>query len=169
MLILQLTNVNTTATGSHDSRSRYFLHRGFCTKYSTNFNIRQIHKYTSYRIGLDVAEIINTPTEDTNLNDNAAGSSNENAPGAHRLKITLTLAKLALTATTDTSFIELARIVNGIVVKQVRSTQFNVIEDTMARRTFDESGDYTVRDFDLDIRESVLLSNNRGIYSDGRN
>ena len=161
--------VNTTATGSAARvEAGIFYTRGFFVQNTAQTLI--LDKYTntpSYRIGLDVAETINTPTEDTNLNDNAAGSSNENAPGAHRLKITLTLAKLALTATTDTSFIELARIVNGIIVKQVRATQFNVIEDTMARRTFDESGDYTVRDFDLDIRESVLASNNRGIYSDG--
>ena len=146
--------VNTTATGSAAQvEAGIFYTRGFFVQNTAQTLI--LDKYTntpSYRIGLDVSEIINTPTEDGNLNDNAAGSSNENAPGAHRLKITLTLAKLALSATTDTSFIELARIVNGIIVKQVRDTQFNVIEDTMARRTFDESGDYIVRDFDLDIR-----------------
>ena len=161
--------VASTATGSAAQvEAGIFYTRGFFVKNEAQKIL--LDKYTntpSYRIGLNVNEITNTSTEDGNLNDNAAGSSNENAPGAHRLKLTLTLTKLALTATTDTSFIELARVVNGILVKQVRATQFNVIEDTMARRTFDESGDYAVRDFDLDIRESVLASNNRGIYSDG--
>ena len=41
------------------------------------------------------------------------------------------------------------------------------IEDTLARRTFDESGDYAVDDFDLDIREHLLAGTNRGIYAAG--
>jgi len=161
--------VSGTATGSAAQvEAGIFYTRGFFVQNTAQTLI--LDKYTdtpSYRIGLDVTETINTPTEDGNLNDNAAGSSNENAPGAHRLKISLTLAKLALTATTDNNFIELARVNTGILTKQVRATEFNVIEDTMARRTFDESGDYSVRDFALDIRESVLDGNNRGIFSDG--
>ena len=34
----------------------------------------------------------------------------------------------------------------------------------MARRTFDESGDYTIKPFDLDVRESLKSGNNRGLY-----
>ena len=35
----------------------------------------------------------------------------------------------------------------------------------MSRRTYDESGDYAVRDFDLDLREHLINGNNRGIYT----
>ena len=41
------------------------------------------------------------------------------------------------------------------------------IEDTLARRTYDESGDYVVDDFELDIREHLLAGTNRGIYAAG--
>ena len=34
-------------------------------------------------------------------------------------------------------------------------TKYSVIGDTLARRTFDESGDYTTRPFQFDIRESI--------------
>ena len=34
-------------------------------------------------------------------------------------------------------------------------TKYSQIGDTLARRTFDESGDYTTRPFQFDIRESV--------------
>ena len=34
-------------------------------------------------------------------------------------------------------------------------TKYSVIGDTLARRTFDESGDYTTQPFQFDIRESV--------------
>ena len=43
------------------------------------------------------------------------GTSNVNAPGAHRFKIDLTLAKKTLTATDDANFVELLRLKNGII------------------------------------------------------
>ena len=52
-----------------------------------------LDKYTntpSYRVGLLVTESFTTPNDDTSLNDNATGTSNVNAPGAHRFKIQLT-------------------------------------------------------------------------------
>jgi hypothetical protein len=87
-----------------------------------------------------------------------------NAPGAHRFKIDLTLAKKTLTSTEDSNFVELLRLKNGVLQNQVRTTEYSVLEDTFARRTFDESGDYTVRDFDLDLREHLISGNNRGIF-----
>ena len=49
-----------------------------------------LDKYTntpSYRVGLSVTETLVTPESDAQLLDNATGSSNENAKGAHRLNI----------------------------------------------------------------------------------
>ena len=129
-----------------------------------------LDKYTntpSYRVGLLVTESFVTPNTDSSLNDNAQGTSNQNAPGAHRFKILLTLTKLSLSSTADANFVELLRLKNGIIQNQVRTTQYAVIEDTFARRTFDESGDYALRDFDLDLREHLISGNNRGIYTSG--
>ena len=95
---------------------------------------------------------------------NSRTSSNENATD-HRFKIDLTLAKLATDSTVDASFIELMRVEEGIVINQVRATEYSVLEDTLARRTFDESGDYSVRQCDLDIREHLISGTNRGIYA----
>ena len=67
-----------------------------------------LDKYTntpSYRVGLTISETFVTSSDDTSLLDNATGSSNENATGAHRFKITLTLTKLSLTSTADASFV----------------------------------------------------------------
>ena len=127
-----------------------------------------LDKYTntpSYRVGLTISESFVTSTDDTSLLDNATGSSNANATGAHRFKIDLTLTKLSLTSTADASFVELLRVDNGTVVNKVNKTQYSVIEDTLARRTFDESGDYVVRNFDLDPREHLQSGTNRGIYA----
>ena len=161
--------VDTTATGSaaEIQAGTYYIN-GFQVQVDNQTLI--LDKYTntpSYRVGLTVTESFVTPSDDSTLNDNAAGSSNVNAPGAHRFKIQLTLAKLSLTSTSDSNFVELLRLTSGIIQNQVRTTEYSVLEDTLARRTYDESGDYIVRGFDVDVRESVLASNNRGIYSSG--
>ena len=161
--------VDTTATGSaaEIQQGVYYIN-GFQVQVLNQVLI--LDKYTntpSYRVGLTVTESFVTPNDDVSLNDNAAGSSNLNAPGAHRFKIDLTLAKKTLTSTEDSNFVELLRLSNGILQNQVRTTEYAVLEDTFARRTFDESGDYTVRDFDLDLREHLISGNNRGIYTSG--
>ena len=161
--------VNTTATVSsaHITAGTYFIN-GFFVEVSEQTIV--LDKYTntpSYRVGLTITENFITSTDDSTLLDNASGSSNENATGAHRFKIDLTLAKLSLTSTADSSFVELARIRNGVIEEKATSTRYNILEDTLARRTFDESGDYAVRAFDLDIREHLLSGTNRGINAAG--
>jgi len=161
--------VNTTAIGSAANiESGVYYINGFHVQVSQQTLILDKYSNTpSYRVGVTVTESFVTPSDDTSLNDNAAGSSNTNAPGAHRFKIDLTLSKQTLTSTEDANFIELLRLSNGIRQNQVRSTEYAVLEDTFARRTFDESGDYTVRDFDLDMREHLISGNNRGVYTSG--
>ena len=159
--------VNTTATGSsaHIAAGTYYIN-GFFVNVDEQTLI--LDKYTntpSYRVGLLVTESFVTPNQDNSLNDNAQGVSNTNAPGAHRFKIDLTLTKKTIASTEDTNFVELLRLQNGIRQNQVRSTEYAVLEDTLARRTFDESGDYSVREFDLDVREHLSSGNNRGIYT----
>ena len=159
--------VNTTATGSaaQVEAGSYYLN-GFTV--NVNQQTILLDKYTntpSYRVGLIVTESFVTPTQDTTLNDNAQGVSNTNAPGAHRFKIDLTLTKKSIGATDDSNFVELLRLKTGIIQNRVRTTEYAILEETFARRTFDESGDYTVRPFDIDIREHLISANNRGIYT----
>ena len=161
--------VDTTATGSAAGiQAGTFYINGFFVNVDSSTLV--LDKYTSspsYRIGLSVTEAFTTPGDDSSLNDNAQGSSNVNAPGAHRLKITLALAKKTLSSTEDSNFFEIARVENGEIKTMVRNTEYAVLEDTFARRTFDESGDYTLVNPDFDIRESAISGNNRGIYTDG--
>src|SRR6056300_26975 len=161
--------VDTTATGSaaQVQAGTYYIN-GFLVSVANQTII--LDKYTntpSYRVGLLVTESFITPNNDNSLNDNAQGVSNTNAPGAHRFKIDLTLTKKTIASTEDANFVELLRLSNGILQNQVRTTEYAVLEDTFARRTFDESGDYAVRDFDLDLREHLISGNNRGIYTSG--
>jgi len=161
--------VASTATGAaaNIAGGVYYIN-GFHVSVSEQTLI--LDKYTntpSYRVGLEVVESFETPNDDATLNDNAQGSSNVNAPGAHRFKINLTLAKRTIASTSDSNFIELLRLENGFRQNQVRSTEYAILEDTLARRTFDESGDYTVKEFELDVREHLIDGNNRGIFTSG--
>ena len=91
--------------------------------------------------------------------------------GAHRLKIELVLTALDISSTDDDEFVEIARVSNGQLEANARPTEYSVIGDTLARRTFDESGDYTVRPFQLDMREGITNRHKdvdfRGVYSTG--
>jgi len=51
----------------------------------------------------------------------------------------------------DSDFIELLRLENGEKIEEVKFPIMGNIEKTLARRTFDASGDFTVRPFSLDI------------------
>ena len=127
-----------------------------------------LDKYTntpSYRVGFTVTETLVTPENDSQLLDNATGSTNYAAKGAHRLKFTLTLAKKTLTDTDDTNFIELMRIDAGALKTAVNHTKYSEISKMIARRTSDESGDYIVRPFSFDNREHLDSGANLGIYT----
>ena len=129
-----------------------------------------LSKYTttpSVRVGFSIEEKLITPEDDTSLLDNATGSSNFAAKGGHRLQINLTLSSLSLTSTEDDNFVELMKLKNGRMTSQVRITEYSVLEETLARRTFDESGDYTVRPFTFSTQESVTIDDNEGIYTNG--
>ena len=116
-------------------------------------------------VGFDITETLTTPETDTTLLDNAQGSSNFAAKGAHRLQISLTLAKK--TTSTNSDFIQLAQLKSGVSVAQGRDTEYNVLSDEFARRTFDESGNYTVRPFQFQVQESVTVNENTGRFTAG--
>ena len=128
-----------------------------------------LDKYTntpSYRIGLTITESLITPEADTTLLDNATGSTNVNAKGGyHRLKFELTLAKLPLGSADDENFVELMRVSNGTVQKIVDKTDYNIFQENIARRTFDESGNYTVRPYAIEIKETLDDGSNNGVYA----
>ena len=127
-----------------------------------------LEKYSntpSYKVGVEIGETLTSSTEDSSLLDNAQGTTNENAPGADRLKVSMTLAKKSLTATDSTDFIELMRLSAGEVVKKQEITEYNRLQETLARRTFDESGDYTLQPFTVGFREHLNTLSNNGVYT----
>ena len=80
-----------------------------------------------------------------------------------RFKLSTTLIKKSLTDLNDENFVELMRIDNGELQKFVKESNYNLIRDELAKRTFDESGHYYVNPFSVSTKESL---NNR-VGNDG--
>jgi len=106
----------------------------------------------TYNVGFDVNESVITSSEDASLLDQAQGTPNHTAPGADRLKISLTLVKKDFDSIDTDDFIMLAQFDSGNIIQIKTVASLGEIEKTLARRTFDESGSYTVRSFPLSIR-----------------
>ena len=67
--------------------------------------------------------------------------------------------------TDDTNFIELYRVVNGTTELKVSSANYSNFENSLARRTYDQSGDFTVRQFIPTLREHLQENDNLGYYT----
>jgi hypothetical protein len=136
----------------------YYIRGMFVTCSEETFVLDKYSDIPSYRVGFTISETLVTPESDTTLLDNSTGSSNFAAKGAHRLQISLALSKLDRGSVADSTFVQLLDVKNGQIQSQVRTTEYSVLEETLARRTFDESGNYTVRPFQFSPKESVTTS-----------
>jgi hypothetical protein len=158
---------NATSIGSAASIKKgvYFIRGYFVNVEDQTILLDEYTNTPSYRIGLKIDELIITAKDDPFLYDNAKGFTNYAAPGADRFKINLVLTKKLLTDTNDTDFVELLRVQDGKIKKIDVKTQYNVIKDYLAQRTYDESGDYSIEPFIPSIHNSLndRLGNN-GIY-----
>ena len=121
-----------------------------------------LDKYTntpSYTVGLAVSENEVDSGGDITLLDNAQGVPNTSAPGAVRYQISTTLVKESLTNlnSANSNYVTLLRIEGGITqVDKTDATNTDTeLSKRLARRTFEESGNYSVKPFQLDIREHL--------------
>lgn len=109
---------------------------------------------TNKAIGFLIDEDLVNANQDDTLFDNAQGYNNYNAPGADRLKLTPTLTvKTIQEARADENFFILQEYNNGRLVRTNTRTQYNVLGKEMARRTKEESGNYSLKPFDIRVDE----------------
>lgn len=145
----------------------YFVRGTFANVNQQTLILDQYDNEPFYRVGLKVVETVVNAKDDPSLYDNAKGFSNFAAPGADRLKIDLILSKKELEDYDDTDFVELVRVRAGVIEKEIKDSQYNLIRDYLAKRTYDESGDYTVKPFKVNISESLNdRAGNNGIFFD---
>jgi len=133
-----------------------------------------LDKYSStptVDLGFLIEESIVTEGEDPNLYDNQGDVPNRTSPGAHRYKIKLTPSIRPEEGSTD-NFVWVCRIVEGKITREVKTTDaYNVINDLLAVRTKEESGDYVAQEFKVVVEEDgddLSLDVSEGVaYVDG--
>jgi hypothetical protein len=141
----------------------YYIDGFFVQNEELHLYVGRFQQNPTCRVGFKVEEQIITPEEEPALSDNAQGTTNYAAPGAHRYKINLSLVRLPLDSTDDIKFIELVRIVDGRIQSKLEKSSYAELEKTLARRTFDESGNYEVNKFKLTTREHLNYDGG-GVY-----
>ena len=146
----------------------YFIRGFFVSVSNSTVILDQYSTKPSYRVGLLIQEeIVTASNANKDLYDNARGFSNFAAPGADRFRISTTLVKKSLSDFNDENFVELLRVENGELSKFVKTSNYNLIRDELARRSYDESGDYYIRPFSVSVKESLndRVGNNGAYYS----
>jgi hypothetical protein len=117
-----------------------------------------------------ITESIVTANTDNTLYDNATGAPNFSAPGADRQAISLELK--FVNEEPDYDFTKLLIIANSEVVSPARSSlnilNSDSLNNILATRTYEESGNYAVRPFKLALREHYNTGSNFGKYNESQ-
>jgi len=163
--VANLVDTNSCARGTAVSIGAgvYFIRGTFVDVAEDKLVLDPYSASPSYRVGLTILEETISAKDDSSLYDNAKGYSNYSAPGADRLKITTVLSKKSLTDFSDKTFVELIKIDNGEIKKLQNKSEYSIIRDYFAQRTYEESGDYSVGRFDVEVKESL----NNGLSNEG--
>lgn len=160
------TNCNSVGSQVSVESGIYFV-RGYFVKNEPQFIILdQYNNIPSYTVGFEVIEDIITAEEDPYLSDNAKGYSNYAAPGADRFGISLLIRKISAGEAIPDNFIKLLEINDGIVKNTQKDPRLNELGKELAKRTYDESGDYYVKSPTITSKETLNnLLGNEGIYN----
>lgn len=115
-------------------------------------------------VGFFTSETVTTADSDNALFDNAQGSTNFGAPGANRLKLTanLVVRPIETTNTTGNSspYFSIIDFNGGRPYIKAIDPQYAKIGAELARRTYEESGDYIVNPFELSVAANTTNANN---------
>ena len=143
----------------------FFVNGVFATVIKQSIVIGKYTSLPSCNVLLKITETIVDSNTDATLLDPAQGSYNYSAPGADRLKITLTLVTLPLGATINDNYVEIMRFSVGVLEEHLRYPKYSELQKSLARRTYDESGDYVVSGLDVSVREHLKSTINNGLYA----
>ena len=161
-----VSGANITGSAFSIKSGIYFAKGRFVEVRDENILLDPFGTTPNYRIGLFINESIINADMNPALNDNSRGFNNFSAPGADRLRISTSLIKKNLDDFDDNNFVQLATVENGVLKNQTTTTEYNILQDELARRTFAESGDYYVRPFGVGVKESLNnYQGNNGVFN----
>jgi hypothetical protein len=132
----------------------YYIGGKFVYTEEQSIIVDALSNTSSKNIGFVVTESAVTAEDDESLLDNAQGTPNYAAPGADRYGVELVLSSKNFNVVNN-DFVEIARIEEGELIINLEKTIYSEIGNELARRTFDESGDYTVKPWKIQIDENT--------------
>jgi len=153
------TNTTGNAHGIIVGQGVVFLDGAFVTVQTPTFGL--VNNFGTDAgnnvVGFQAIETIVTENQDSSLYDNALGYPNENAPGAHRLKITPTLLALDPNTAANTSNFNPVAIYNfnTIITKSSANQLYSTVSTAIAKRIYDEAGNYVVNPFYVDTVTNI--------------
>ena len=101
------------------------------------------------KVGFDIEEVIVESTTDPRLLDPASGFYNQNAPGGDRYQKTLTVCK-DVDSAEQNKWMWMLDVDAGKITTKYKSTDYSLLSAEMAKRTYDESGNYTINPFPIE-------------------
>lgn len=116
-------------------------------------------------IVLSVTEVVINYSTDSTLLDNATGMPNYSAPGADRYTIDLELLFVTETVELASNCIRLLTVKNSQSLDTIKKI-YTSLDDVLAKRTYEESGDYTLSPFKITLRELYNDDTNGGRYKE---
>ncbi len=139
----------------HINNGYYFVNGYFVYTPEQHGILSKYSNKPTVNVGFAIKERFVTSDDDQSLLDNASGTTNFNAIGADRLKLSLNLKVSKPDEEFDKkNYVKLATFIDGELQEVVNRTDYNIIRDEMARRSYDTNGDYTVKPFNVFIDES---------------
>ena len=148
------------------SEGIYFVKGYFVEVKSQTLVLDPYRNDGDFKVGLRIQESIVTSDLDEDLTDNAAGYSNYTAPGADRLSVSVVLTAIPSQETKPSNFIELMDIRGGELIYVRQENDYNELGNELAKRTFDESGNYYIRPFSLTTKNTLNdFEGNNGIFN----
>lgn len=171
VLVSNVGNVVALAADSTGKGSAFRITEGvlFSKEHFVYFPEQEVilNRYSespTCKVGFNIVENIVDYTMDSSLLDPALESSNYSAPGADRLRLSAVLEVRDIDDEEGVpNFSTLFTIKNGVIQTINQRTQYSIIKDELAKRTFDESGNYYVSGLDVELRENSDSGTNGGL------
>jgi len=110
-------------------------------------------------VGFVSTSDIVTYIQDPSLVDNASNFANANAPGADRLRTTASAVVLtSAQAASRTDFVSLVEFSDGEPFKTADNSSYNAINDAMASRTYETSGNFVIDPFLVNTKSPSIAN-----------
>jgi len=135
----------------------YYYKGQFLTASSESVMLNDKATSSNLKIGYTVRESITSSRNDLSLNEPST-NNNRGAPGADRLSYQLSLVTVQDSVETlPDNFFQIARVLDGRLVWTAKNTVYGDVKEMLAKRTFEESGDYVAKKYIATVENTTSL------------